>query len=162
MEIKLAAARKEINFWKSTVPQAFALNQKILWLERHVHNAEQGELEAQHQCQHQKQISEQIIKMRDETIKGQRINLERLQELQGDDRKTAQFTAALHEQNYDRAAKIAHGEGPYLSPDKQEAAPRNEGTVEDRGRSITFAQDAEAHSIALPIAGTKSDDVVET
>ena len=97
METKLAAARKEINFWKATVPQAFALNQKILWLERRVHNAEQGELEAQHQLQHQKQISEQIIKMRDETIKGQRINLERLQELQGDDRKTAQFTAALHE-----------------------------------------------------------------
>jgi hypothetical protein len=58
--------------------------------------------------------------MKDETIKGQRVNLERLQQHLGDDLKTAQFGAALFEQNYDRASKIAHSEGPYLSPDKDD------------------------------------------
>ena len=70
------------------------------------------------QRQHQKQISDQIIKTKEETIKGQRVNLERLQQQLGDDFKTAQFGAALFEQNYDRASRIAHSEGPYLSPDK--------------------------------------------
>ena len=59
---------------------------------------------------------------KDQTIKGQRLHLERLQERLGDDRQTAQFAAALHEQNYDRAARIAHAEGPYLSPEKAEVA----------------------------------------
>ena len=118
MEDSLAAARKEVAHWKKCIPQAFSLNQKILWSERRVHNAEQETMEAQHQLQHQKQISDQIIKAKQETIKGQRVHLERLQQQLGDDFKTAQFGAALHEQNYDRAAKIAHSEGPYLSPDK--------------------------------------------
>ena len=38
----------------------------------------------------------------------------------GNDLKTVQFGAALFEQNYDRASKIAHSEGPYLSPDKDD------------------------------------------
>ena len=40
MESSLAAAQKEIAYWKRSVPQAFSLNQKILWLERRIHNAE--------------------------------------------------------------------------------------------------------------------------
>ena len=120
MEDNLANARKEIMYWKKSVPNAFSLNQKILWMERRVHNAEQETLQATHDLQHQKQISDQIIKVKEETIKGQRVNLERLQQQLGDDFKTAQFGAALFEQNYDRASKIAHSEGPYLSPDKDD------------------------------------------
>ena len=120
MEDNLANARKEVMYWKRSVPNAFSLNQKILWMERRVHNAEQETLQATHDLQHQKQISDQIIKVKEETIKGQRVNLERLQQQLGDDFKTAQFGAALFEQNYDRASRIAHSEGPYLSPDKDD------------------------------------------
>ena len=120
MEDNLANARKEVMYWKRHVPTAFSLNQKILWMERRVHNAEQETLQATHDLQHQKQISDQIIKVKEETIKGQRVNLERLQQQLGDDFKTAQFGAALFEQNYDRASRIAHSEGPYLSPDKDD------------------------------------------
>lgn len=48
----------------------------------------------------------------------------------GDNRQTAQFAAALHEQNYDRAARIAHGDGPYLSPDKAQVAPTEKTSQE--------------------------------
>ena len=122
MESELAEAKKEIENWKLRVPEAFSLKQEIIWLQKRVHDAEMNEQEARHQVDQHRLIADQRLMVKQELIKGQRAVLERTYQQRGDDRQTAQLFAALDEQNYDRASRIANATGPYTSPEKVEAA----------------------------------------
>ena len=87
--------------------------------------------DAQHQAAVQKIFDKQKLDIKNSCILAQRTLLEKHEQAGGYSRQGAQLWAAMTEQNYDRAARIANSDGPYITPAKDKPPRDHEvsGTV---------------------------------
>ena len=121
---------------------AFARERKIERLLEEAHALELKVKEVQQVAAKQKIFDKQRLDSKDSCIKAQRVLLEKHEEAGGYTRQGAQFWAALTEQNYDRASKIAHGSGPYTTPVKEKAPKDSKACGQVMALELAYADEA--------------------
>ena len=126
MEEKLTVAEQKVVWWEKQVPKAIARELKIEALQDRVKELELKVKDVQHEAATQKLFDKQKLDVKDSRILMQRALLEKHEQAGGYSRQGAQLWAAFHEQNYDRATKIANSAGPYNTPEKEKPPREHE------------------------------------